>query len=239
MVLQDYDSVLTALLVSQALERDSLLVRGIDVRNVNDQNVVLVLDLPEAVKNDRTKESKIVLAKDREFQWTWIEYKRGDEWNLIATKSISQMYDSVVMYLAQGVAREADRFLRTLSKFCKTLGLENPGEALLREVETAKRDSNALELISELVQTSQESHHYAFRLELLCEQAFDACVDADEYREHGDQQDSVFKPSSTEAQSPQSPRSPKQKGDTKPEAAPGAEGMKLMIYTLNGNDHYH
>ena len=173
LLLEDYDAVLTSLLVCEALEKDALLVRGVSLKNKSEVCVLM----PQRFK-------------PASWNWTWVEHKRSDEWHETANNAIDQMYSSLQMYLAQGVSTKAVSCLQTLTKFTGALGLHNPGESLMRAVETERRNEEALNALKLVVSTAQRTHHYAAQLEELLNDALDKCSYADDYLEHGEQQGS-------------------------------------------------
>lgn len=170
LLVQDYDATLTSLLVCEALERDALLVRGVSLKN-KDQVCVLMPCNSETIA----------------WNWTWMEQKRSDAWHATANSAIDHMYNSVKTHLEQGLAGRAGATLKTMTKFTQVLALHNPGESLMRAVETARRDQEALEALGLVISTAQRSHHYASQLEKLLGNALDKCSDADDYRDHGEQ----------------------------------------------------
>jgi len=170
LLVQDYDAGLTSLLVCEALERDALLVRGVSLKN-KDQVCVLMPCNSETIA----------------WNWTWMEQKRSDAWHATANGAIDHMYNSVKTHLEQGLAGRAVATLKTMTKFTQVLGLHNPGESLMRAVETARRDQEALEALGLVISTAQRSHHYASQLEKLLGDALGKCLDADDYRDHAEQ----------------------------------------------------
>jgi hypothetical protein len=170
LLVQDYDAGLTSLLVCEALERDALLVCGVSLKN-KDQVCVLMPCNSETIA----------------WKWTWMEQKRSDAWHATANSAIDHMHNSVKTHLEQGLAGRAVATLKTMTKFTQVLGLHNPGESLMRAVETARRDQEALEALGLVISTAQRSHHYASQLEKLLGDALGKCLDADDYRDHAEQ----------------------------------------------------
>ena len=169
LLVQDYDAGLTSLLVCEALERDSLLVRGVSLKNKDQVCVLMPCNFETSAWN-----------------WTWMEQKRSDAWHATANSAIDHMYNSVKTHLEQGLPGRAVAALKTMTKFTQVLGLHNPGESLIKAVETARRDQEALEALGLVISTAQRSHHYASQLEILLGDALRKCLDADDYRDQGE-----------------------------------------------------
>ena len=179
LLLEDYNAVLTACLVSQGLERDSVAVKGI---NMQDEDKVYVLVPPGFCAED----SKATFPTG-EWTWTWVEHKTNGSWQEIVDKTISQLYQNVKSGLAEGFARDAEKALEWLTKFTLALELPNPGEALVRAVELAKRNNRALEALQEINRTAQGNPNLAWRLESMLNVSIQLCLDADDYKAHSNE----------------------------------------------------
>jgi hypothetical protein len=185
LLFEDFDAVLTGLVVSQALEQDSMIVRGI---HLQDKEELLVLVPPEAaIKSINSEFMDLIDVQATDWTWTQVELRRGDAWYSLANKTVEKLYGLVEMYLAQNSSREAHKAMKHLNKVCSTLNLPNPGLQLFRTVETAKRDSEALEQLDFINATVQRGYHYANNLAPLYKDALKACIDADDYRDFGDE----------------------------------------------------
>jgi hypothetical protein len=187
LLLADYDAVMTALLVTEILRNDSLVVRGVVL---NDKKEILVLEPPAAIVKGCKKDELTTLAEVTEWKWEWVKSTgRTDEWHALANKVIDTLVNSVHMYLSQQIPTQASKFLQKLNQFCTVLGLENPGTALIQMVEQAERDGSALEAVEALNKAAQ-SQNTTWQLGSLVAEAFDACQYADDYRAQVAQEES-------------------------------------------------
>ena len=200
LLLEDFEAVLLALIVSQALEQDSLLVRGISISKAARE--VRVLVPPKSITQEpadvgpfvRDVESARTKREELEWKWEWVGVKRSQNWHRTANDAIEKMLQSIQMYLAQGMAREANKSMQALKKFTEKLGLENPGVSLMEEVERSNRDAKAVEELENMTETARRCHDHAWMLEDLLVRALDTCLDADDFRAVGDKANDIVRP---------------------------------------------